>query len=241
MAQLGTYPALGLVRQWLKAGVVERGRVTATEEGTPQGGVISPVLLNVALHGMEAAAGVRCDTGGIVTGHHSARGGQGFLPVLGTPQAGVGRVDRDDRKTLFSGHRDQPGLELPGRHAGDELPEPLAAPVLLAGLLRREVEVFDTDRADTGTRGPVDQAGQRVADLRVTVTGRTGQVVAEAVRPADRVPDIRRLAAACQRPLIMRGLRDRTRDPRRRQCRQLPLTHRPTCPHRARDRPHTGP
>ncbi|MET8030795.1 group II intron reverse transcriptase/maturase [Streptomyces avermitilis] len=59
LARLGTFPAQGLVRQWLKAGVVERGRFTATEEGTPQGGVISPVLLNVALHGMETAAGVR--------------------------------------------------------------------------------------------------------------------------------------------------------------------------------------
>ncbi|MFE7427967.1 reverse transcriptase domain-containing protein [Streptomyces sp. NPDC057545] len=59
LAQLGTFPARGMVRQWLKAGVVERGRFTTTDEGTPQGGVISPVLLNVALHGMEAAAGVR--------------------------------------------------------------------------------------------------------------------------------------------------------------------------------------
>lgn len=59
LAQLGTFPARGMVRQWLKAGVVERGRFTATEAGTPQGGVISPVLLNVALHGMETAAGVR--------------------------------------------------------------------------------------------------------------------------------------------------------------------------------------
>ncbi|MER6503588.1 group II intron reverse transcriptase/maturase [Streptomyces sp. NPDC001455] len=59
LAQLGTFPARGMVRQWLKAGVVERGRFTTTDEGTPQGGVISPVLLNVALHGMETAAGVR--------------------------------------------------------------------------------------------------------------------------------------------------------------------------------------
>lgn len=59
LALLGTFPARGLVRGWLKAGVVERGHFTPTEEGTPQGGVISPVLLNVALHGMEQAAGVR--------------------------------------------------------------------------------------------------------------------------------------------------------------------------------------
>ena len=56
---LGTFPARGMIRQWLKAGVVENGRLSRTEEGTPQGGVVSPVLLNIALHGMETAAGVR--------------------------------------------------------------------------------------------------------------------------------------------------------------------------------------
>ena len=48
-----------MIRQWLKAGVVENGRLSRTEEGTPQGGVVSPLLLNIALHGMETAAGVR--------------------------------------------------------------------------------------------------------------------------------------------------------------------------------------
>ena len=47
--QLGTFPARKQVRAWLKAGVVEQGRFAPTEEGTPQGGVISPVLLNIAL------------------------------------------------------------------------------------------------------------------------------------------------------------------------------------------------
>ncbi|MFF2470418.1 group II intron reverse transcriptase/maturase [Streptomyces mirabilis] len=56
---LGTFPARGMVRAWLKAGVIESGEFTPTDEGTPQGGVISPALLNVALHGMEKAAGVR--------------------------------------------------------------------------------------------------------------------------------------------------------------------------------------
>jgi RNA-directed DNA polymerase len=59
MRQLGTFPARELVAGWLTAGVVEDGQLTPTERGTPQGGVISPLLLNVALHGMENAAAVR--------------------------------------------------------------------------------------------------------------------------------------------------------------------------------------
>jgi RNA-directed DNA polymerase len=59
LRSLGTFPGRGIVAGWLKAGVVEKGRLTPTEEGTPQGGVISPALMNIALHGMEKAAGVR--------------------------------------------------------------------------------------------------------------------------------------------------------------------------------------
>jgi RNA-directed DNA polymerase len=59
LGQLGSFPARGLVRAWLKAGVIDGGRFAPTERGSPQGGVISPVLMNVALHGMEEAAGVR--------------------------------------------------------------------------------------------------------------------------------------------------------------------------------------
>jgi RNA-directed DNA polymerase len=68
LSQIGAFPARGLVERWLKAGVVEREWFTPTEEGSPQGGVISPLLLNVALHGMEQAAGVRYRTTGVNTG-----------------------------------------------------------------------------------------------------------------------------------------------------------------------------
>jgi RNA-directed DNA polymerase len=65
---LGGFPARKLIERWLKSGVIENGHFAPTEEGTPQGGVVSPVLLNVALHGMEEAAGVRYHSVGVHAG-----------------------------------------------------------------------------------------------------------------------------------------------------------------------------
>jgi len=42
-----------ITRRWLEAGVVESGHWEPTEAGTPQGGVISPLLANIALDGLE--------------------------------------------------------------------------------------------------------------------------------------------------------------------------------------------
>lgn len=44
-----------MLRKWLKAGYIEKEVFHPTEEGTPQGGVISPVLANMALDGLEKA------------------------------------------------------------------------------------------------------------------------------------------------------------------------------------------
>jgi RNA-directed DNA polymerase len=41
---------LKLIRQWLKAGVLEEGQQVSSEVGSPQGGVISPLLANIYLH-----------------------------------------------------------------------------------------------------------------------------------------------------------------------------------------------
>ena len=68
LEMLGGFPAREMIAGWLKAGVFEAGKGFApTGEGTPQGGVISPLLLNIALHGLEEAAGVRY-RGGIHAG-----------------------------------------------------------------------------------------------------------------------------------------------------------------------------
>ena len=77
LTMLGTFPARELVEQWLRAGVIDNGRFAPTAEGTPQGGVISPLLLNIALHGMEQAAGVRYRK----LGSHAAETASGS-PVL---------------------------------------------------------------------------------------------------------------------------------------------------------------
>jgi RNA-directed DNA polymerase len=44
-----------ILQAWLKAGYVEKGRLYPTKGGTPQGGIISPMLANVTLDGLESA------------------------------------------------------------------------------------------------------------------------------------------------------------------------------------------
>jgi RNA-directed DNA polymerase len=54
LEKINTYPTLRkIIKQWLKAGVIDNNVFSETEAGTPQGGVFSPLLANIALHGME--------------------------------------------------------------------------------------------------------------------------------------------------------------------------------------------
>ena len=53
LGKIGKTPYRRLIKQWLKSGVFDKKQFLDTVEGTPQGGVISPLLANIALHGME--------------------------------------------------------------------------------------------------------------------------------------------------------------------------------------------
>ena len=59
METIGNFPARKLIHQWLKAGYFEEDVFHPTDAGTPQGGIISPLLANIALHGLESYLGIR--------------------------------------------------------------------------------------------------------------------------------------------------------------------------------------
>jgi len=48
-------PITKLIRDWLKAGIMDNGKMSFPETGAPQGSILSPLLMNIALHGLEQA------------------------------------------------------------------------------------------------------------------------------------------------------------------------------------------
>lgn len=62
MEQIKGFPHSEIIEKWLKAGFIDNKVFNETEEGTPQGGIISPLLANIALHGMEEILGIKYNT-----------------------------------------------------------------------------------------------------------------------------------------------------------------------------------
>jgi len=104
---IGWFPARELIRQWLKAGYMEDGSWHATESGTPQGGVISPLLANIALHGMEDALDSKTGRDGRTAGSRAlVRYADDFV-VFGGSEASA-RQAKDDLSRWLAPR----GLEL---------------------------------------------------------------------------------------------------------------------------------
>ena len=59
LSTIGNFPGRRLIREWLKAGYIDNNTFHAQKSGTPQGGIISPLLANIALHGMENTLGIK--------------------------------------------------------------------------------------------------------------------------------------------------------------------------------------
>jgi group II intron reverse transcriptase/maturase len=70
---------LKLIRQWLEAGVMEGGTVRETLAGTPQGGVISPLLANIYLNKLDRIWVARCSQLGVLV-----RYADDFVAMCGT-------------------------------------------------------------------------------------------------------------------------------------------------------------
>jgi len=69
---IGNFPYRNLIKKWLKSGYIDNNAFYPQNSGTPQGAIISPLLANIALHGMEDALGIKYTEHG--TRNRSPRG-----------------------------------------------------------------------------------------------------------------------------------------------------------------------
>ena len=66
------------VRRWLKSGIIEFGKYFQTKSGTPQGGIISPLLANIALDGIERLFGAENSKGNYTPPSHRRNENRGL-------------------------------------------------------------------------------------------------------------------------------------------------------------------
>ena len=104
-----------VLAQFLRAGFMEQGEWHETDEGTPQGGIISPILANMALDGMTELLETRFMTGGSgrrgmskarMNKVHLVRYADDFVVTAATPE--VAR----EAQTLLESFLGERGLEL---------------------------------------------------------------------------------------------------------------------------------
>ena len=89
LKRLEGFPGLILIEQWLKAGFMEKRVFNSTDVGTPQGGAISPLLSNIALHGMEQALGIKYKNCSVVGPYTLIRYADDFVVMCKTYESAL--------------------------------------------------------------------------------------------------------------------------------------------------------
>jgi RNA-directed DNA polymerase len=113
---------LKLVRQWLQAGAMVEGSVERTVAGTPQGGVISPLLSNIYLHVLDTELSARgvgelvryADDGVVLC--RSQRQAQRALDAVGDILAGLGLRLHPDKTRIVDLREGRDGFDFLGCH-----------------------------------------------------------------------------------------------------------------------------
>ena len=115
MNQIKEFPYAGLIGKWLKAGYVDNGVFNETESGSGQGNIVSPLLANIALMGMEDILGIKYkpvkSNGRIVSYTNEAKYtlvfyADDFVIMCNTQK------DADDVHELLKPYLEKRGLEL---------------------------------------------------------------------------------------------------------------------------------
>src|SRR6266478_2354143 len=145
---------LKLIRQWLEAGVMEDGTVQETLAGTPQGGVISPLLANIYLNKLDRIWAARCSQLGVLV-----RYADDFVAMC--------RTESQAREALrrIGLVMDRLGLKLhPEKTRMVDLRRGKGSFVFLGCTLRKKRSIQRNPRAYYTQRWPSPQAMQRIRE-----------------------------------------------------------------------------
>jgi RNA-directed DNA polymerase len=167
---------LKLLRKWLQAGVMVDGEVTRTVAGTPQGGVISPLLANIYLHVLDielSARGVgelvRYADDGVVLCRSAAQA-ERALAAVGEILASLGLRLHPDKTKVVDLRQGRDGLDFLGCHFRARMSGRLWAQ---KRIVRYYLQRWPSQRAMIRLRDKVrDRTGRNRAgtDIRVVIT-----------------------------------------------------------------------
>jgi RNA-directed DNA polymerase len=164
-----------LVRLWLQAGVMVDGEVRTSVAGTPQGGVISPLLANIYLHAFDqalSAAGVgmlvRYADDGVVL-CRSRRQAEAALAVVDQTLAGLGLRLHPGKTRIVDLDEGREGLDFLGWHFRARV----SGRLLERGIRRYYLHRWPSQRAMKALRAKIrDRTGRNrvgVGDIRMVI------------------------------------------------------------------------